>query len=65
MVVTSAFTQWQTSWPTSMAALAAIQAHLGIGVAIDGPADGAIRIAKWIGCQNNNVAEYIALLEAL
>jgi ribonuclease HI len=37
----------------------------GIGVVIDGSADGTIRIAKWIGCQDNNVAEYIALLEAL
>jgi len=32
---------------------------------MDGPADGTIRIAKWIGRQDNNVAEYIALLEAL
>jgi ribonuclease HI len=32
---------------------------------IDGPADGTIRIAKWIGHQDNSVAEYIALLEAL
>jgi ribonuclease HI len=37
----------------------------GIGVVMDGPADGTIRIAKWIGHQDNNVAEYIALLEAL
>ncbi len=37
----------------------------GIGVVIGGPADGTIRIAKWIGHQDNNVAEYIALLEAL
>jgi ribonuclease HI len=37
----------------------------GIGVVIDGSADGTIRIAKWIGHQDNNVAEYIALLEAL
>src|SRR3984893_1222416 len=37
----------------------------GIGVVIDGYADGTIRIAKWIGRQDNNVAEYIALLEAL
>src|ERR1700687_4762904 len=36
----------------------------GIGVVIDGPADGTIRIAKWIGHQDNNVAEYIALMEA-
>ena len=25
----------------------------GIGVVIDGPADGTIRIAKWIGHQDN------------
>jgi ribonuclease HI len=37
----------------------------GIGVVIDGSADGTIRIRKWIGHQDNNVAEYIALLEAL
>ena len=37
----------------------------GIGVVIDGPTDGTIRIAKWIGYQDNNVAEYLALLEAL
>jgi len=37
----------------------------GIGVVMDGSADGTIRIAKWIGHQDNNVAEYIALLEAL
>jgi len=37
----------------------------GIGVVIDGSTDGTIRIAKWIGQQDNNVAEYIALLEAL
>src|ERR1700720_2368713 len=37
----------------------------GIGVVIDGSTDGTIRIAKWIGHQDNNVAEYIALLEAL
>jgi ribonuclease HI len=37
----------------------------GIGVVIDGSADGPIRIAKWIGHQDNNVAEYLALLEAL
>jgi len=37
----------------------------GIGVVIDGSADGPIRIARWIGCQDNNVAEYVALLEAL
>jgi ribonuclease HI len=37
----------------------------GIGVVIDGYTDGTIRIAKWIGRQDNNVAEYVALLEAL
>jgi ribonuclease HI len=37
----------------------------GIGVVIDGSTDGTIRIAKWIGHQDNNVAEYLALLEAL
>jgi len=37
----------------------------GIGVVIAGPADCTIRIARWIGHQDNNVAEYIALLEAL
>jgi ribonuclease HI len=37
----------------------------GIGVVIQGGAGGTIRIAKWIGRQDNNVAEYVALLEAL
>jgi ribonuclease HI len=37
----------------------------GIGVVIDGSDGGKIRIAKWIGHQDNNVAEYVALLEAL
>lgn len=37
----------------------------GIGVVIDGPQGTRIRIAKWIGHQDNNVAEYMALLEAL
>jgi ribonuclease HI len=32
---------------------------------IDGCADGPVRIAKWIGHQDNNVAEYAALMEAL
>lgn len=37
----------------------------GIGVVID-PGDGTlIQIARWIGRQDNNVAEYVALLEAL
>jgi ribonuclease HI len=37
----------------------------GIGVIIDGGENGPIRIAKWIGHQDNNVAEYMALMEAL
>src|SRR6201993_3592702 len=37
----------------------------GIGVVISDPRGEKIRIAKWIGRQDNNVAEYIALLEAL
>jgi len=37
----------------------------GIGVVIDGALQGRLRIAKWIGHQDNNVAEYVALLEAL
>jgi ribonuclease HI len=37
----------------------------GIGVIISGFDDGPIRIAKWIGHQDNNVAEYAALMEAL
>jgi ribonuclease HI len=37
----------------------------GIGLVIDGGLDGPVRIAKWIGHQDNNVAEYMALLEAL
>jgi ribonuclease HI len=37
----------------------------GIGVVIDGCESGTIRIAKWIGHHDNNVAEYMALLEAL
>jgi ribonuclease HI len=37
----------------------------GIGVVLDGSGDGTIRIAKWIGRQDNNVAEYVALMEAL
>jgi ribonuclease HI len=32
----------------------------GIGVIIDGCESGPIRIAKWIGHQDNNVAEYMA-----
>ena len=37
----------------------------GIGVVMNGAQDGKIRIAKSIGRQDNNVAEYVALLEAL
>ena len=37
----------------------------GIGVIISGGTDGPVRIAKWIGHQDNNVAEYAALMEAL
>jgi ribonuclease HI len=37
----------------------------GIGVVIDGSTHGTIRISKRIGRQDNNVAEYVALLEAL
>src|SRR6202045_1441925 len=37
----------------------------GIGVVIEGCTGGTIRIARWIGRQDNNVAEYVALLEAL
>src|SRR5207253_7907123 len=37
----------------------------GIGVVIEGSERGTIKISKWIGHQDNNVAEYVALLEAL
>ena len=37
----------------------------GIGVVIEGAPEGPVRIAKWIGRQDNNVAEYAALMEAL
>jgi ribonuclease HI len=37
----------------------------GIGLVIDGSAHGTIKIKKRIGRQDNNVAEYVALLEAL
>jgi len=37
----------------------------GIGVVIDRPEGASIKISKWIGHQDNNVAEYVALLEAL
>ncbi|HEX4488750.1 MAG TPA: ribonuclease HI family protein [Terriglobales bacterium] len=37
----------------------------GIGVVIEKPDGERVQIAKWIGHQDNNVAEYVALLEAL
>jgi ribonuclease HI len=37
----------------------------GIGIVMEGAAGGPVTIAKWIGHQDNNVAEYVALLEAL
>lgn len=37
----------------------------GIGIVIEKPDGEMIRIAKWIGHHDNNVAEYVALLEAL
>lgn len=37
----------------------------GIGVLIEKPDGELIRISKWIGHHDNNVAEYAALLEAL
>jgi ribonuclease HI len=37
----------------------------GIGIVMERAGGEAIRIGKWIGRQDNNVAEYIALLEAL
>src|SRR5215467_10389740 len=37
----------------------------GIGVIVEDPNGNQIRIAKWIGWQDNNVAEYVALMEAL
>lgn len=37
----------------------------GIGVVIGRPEGTPIRISRWIGHQDNNVAEYVALLEAL
>ena len=37
----------------------------GIGVVINGDTAGPIRIARWIGHHDNNVAEYVALMEAL
>jgi ribonuclease HI len=37
----------------------------GIGVVMQDPDGEKIKISKWIGHQDNNVAEYVALLEAL
>ena len=37
----------------------------GIGVIVEDSAGGRVQIAKWIGWQDNNVAEYVALMEAL
>jgi ribonuclease HI len=37
----------------------------GIGVIVEDSAGEKVRIAKWIGERDNNVAEYLALLEAL
>jgi ribonuclease HI len=37
----------------------------GIGVVIEKPDGERVQIARWIGHQDNNVAEYVALLEAL
>lgn len=37
----------------------------GVGVVIETSEGEVIHIAKWIGRQDNNVAEYVALLEAL
>ena len=37
----------------------------GIGVVLEGCGAKKLRICRWIGRQDNNVAEYMALLEAL
>jgi ribonuclease HI len=37
----------------------------GIGIVMERLGGNPIRIGKWIGRQDNNVAEYLALLEAL
>ena len=39
--------------------------HAGIGVVIEHSDGGKVRIARWIGQHDNNVAEYVALMEAL
>jgi ribonuclease HI len=37
----------------------------GIGVIIERDGGPVVQIGRWIGSQDNNVAEYVALLEAL
>jgi ribonuclease HI len=37
----------------------------GVGVVIEGLGKDRITVGKWVGRQDNNVAEYLALLEAL
>jgi ribonuclease HI len=37
----------------------------GIGIVVEGATDSPVRISKWIGRQDSNVAEYVALMEAL
>jgi ribonuclease HI len=37
----------------------------GVGVVIEGTGKDRITVGKWVGRQDNNVAEYLALLEAL
>jgi ribonuclease HI len=37
----------------------------GIGIVLETPGGATIRVSKWIGHQDNNVAEYAAVLEAL
>ena len=37
----------------------------GIGIVLHQPDGEKIKIAKWIGHQDNNVAEYVALMEAI
>jgi len=37
----------------------------GVGVVIEAEPGARITIAKWVGQQDNNVAEYLALVEAL
>ena len=36
----------------------------GIGIIVEEPGGGRTRIAKWIGWQDNNVAEYVAARKA-